>query len=382
MMRPMKLAGEQLIFGSGCLEHLKTLNGSRALIVTGGSSMKKSGVLQTVIDYLEEAGMKSEVFAGVEPDPSFRTVFNGAEAMKKFQPDVIIGLGGGSAMDAAKAMRIYYEYPELTTLQDILPPNPFPKLGRKAYVVCIPSTSGTASEVSRSVVITDNETNVKYGIGNMEMVPEVAICDPVVTATMPPKITAETGMDALTHALEALVSRRSNYLSSMMAATAARDIIHVLPKAYEHGESLEYREIMLNASFTAGLAFTNVSLGIVHSMAHALGSLFSLPHGLANAILLPYVMRFNYADQRAKAIYHGLAEEAGVRDLMAAVCELNERLGIPAQLREVIADESKFSEEIPVLAELALNDGCTKTNPVIPSLDELKELFRRAYSGN
>ena len=152
MMRPMKLAGEQLIFGSGCLEHLKTLNGSRALIVTGGSSMKKSGVLQTVIDYLEEAGMKSEVFAGVEPDPSFRTVFNGAEAMKKFQPDVIIGLGGGSAMDAAKAMRIYYEYPELTTLGH-LPRIPY-LIGRKAGFAFLHERH--CQQVSRSVVITDN----------------------------------------------------------------------------------------------------------------------------------------------------------------------------------------------------------------------------------
>ena len=381
MMRPMKLAGEQLIFGRGCLEHLKTLEGSRAFIVTGGSSMQKSGVLQKGVDYLGEAGMTCRVFSGVEPDPKFSTVLRGAKAMQEFQPDVIVGLGGGSAMDAAKAMRIYYEYPELTSLKDILPPNVFPKLGRRAYVVCIPSTSGTASEVSRSVVITDDETNIKHGIGNMEMVPEVAVCDPAVTATMPPKITAETGMDALTHALEALVSRRSNYVSDLLAAAAARDIIHYLPRAYENGEELEYREIMLNASFTAGLAFTNVSLGIVHSMAHALGSLFSLPHGLANAILLPYVMAFNARDQRAHALYARLAAEVGVEDIVETVRELNERIGIPVRLQEVIPSGDAFASQLPALAELALQDGCTKTNPIVPSLEELEQLFSTAYAG-
>ncbi|RCX20015.1 alcohol dehydrogenase class IV [Anaerobacterium chartisolvens] len=382
MMRPMKLAGTELMFGKGCLEHLKTLKGTKALIVTGGSSMRKSGILQRVIDLLCEAGIKSEVFSGVEPDPFFSTVYSGAEAMKAFGPDIIVGLGGGSAMDAAKAMWVYYEHPELTRLSDIVPPSPIPKLRNKAILVCVPSTSGTASEVSRSVVITDDETHVKYGIGNMEMMPDVAICDPEVTVTMPPSITAETGMDALTHALEALVSKRANYLSNILSIAAAKDIIRFLPKAYNDGSNVEYREIMLNASMTAGLAFTNVSLGIVHSMAHTLGSFFGIPHGLADAVLLPYVMAFNQAEESAADIYTALAKELGSDNLISVVKELNSALGIAGSLSGLIKDSAAYMEKLDEMAEMAKNDGCTKTNPVIPTVQQLKALFVQAYSGN
>lgn len=381
MMRPMKLAGNQLLFGRDCLEHLKTLKGNKAFIVTGGSSMKKSGILQRVEDLLSEAGIKSMVFSGVEPDPLFSTVYRGAQAMKDFSPDLIVALGGGSAMDAAKAMWVYYEHPELKKLSDILPPNPIPKLRKKAIMVCIPSTSGTGSEVSRSVVITDDETHVKHGIGNMELMPDVAICDPKVTVTMPPKITAETGMDALTHALEALVSKRANYLSNILAMSAAKDIITYLPKVYKEGANLEYREIMLNASMTAGLAFTNVSLGIVHSMAHTIGSYFRISHGLTDAIILPYVVAFNRADSSANESYTALAKEIGIWDLVAVLNELNQTLGIAGSLKEIIEDREDYFAKLGAMAVMAQNDGCTKTNPVIPSIEELKSLFRIAYDG-
>lgn len=382
MMRPMKLAGSELMFGIDCLEHLKTLKGTKALIVTGGSSMKKSGILQKVIDLLSETGINSEVFSGVEPDPLFSTVYRGSEAMKAYGPDIIIGLGGGSAMDAAKAMWVYYEHPELTKLADIVPPNPVPKLRNKAILVCIPSTSGTASEVSRSVVITDDETHIKYGIGSMEMMPDIAICDPRVTVTMPPSITAETGMDALTHALEALVSKRANYLSSILAVSAAKDIIRFLPKAYQDGTNIEYREVMLNASMTAGLAFTNVSLGIVHSMAHTLGSFFGTPHGLADAILLPYIMSYNQGDETARDTYAAFAEELGADDLVAVIKELNAALGISATLKDIIKDQKSYMDKLEPMAEMAKKDGCTKTNPVIPDIEEFKALFFEAYIGD
>lgn len=382
MMRPMKLAGKELMFGQGCLEHLKTLKGSKAFIVTGGSSMKKSGILGKVIDYLKEANIDSQVFAGVEPDPLFSTVIKGANEMKEFRPDIIIGLGGGSAMDAAKAMWIYYENDELSTLHDILPPNAFPTLRKKAYLVCIPSTSGTASEVSRSIVITEDETHKKYGIGNMEMMPDVAICDPLVTVTMPAKITAETGMDALAHALEAWVSNRANYLSGILAEAAVKDIVENLPKAVEDGSNLEYRERMLNASMVAGMAFTNVSLGIVHSMAHTLGSLYGLAHGLLNAIILPYVMEFNSQNEVAKDKYNRLANSLnkGV-DLIGVVKELNNKVSNPSSLDALIPDEKSYMDNMEIMIDMALADGCTKTNPIIPSREELKELYLYAYYG-
>lgn len=381
MMRPMKLAGSQLMFGQGCLEHLATLKGRRAMIVTGGSSMEKSGILPRVAALLSQAGMETRVFYGVEPDPSFSTVLRGAAAMGDFGPDWIVALGGGSAMDAAKAMWVYYEHPGLRQLTDILPPAEFPALRAKARLVCIPSTSGTASEVSRSIVITDDATGLKHGVGNMEMMPDVAICDPSVTLSMPPRVTAETGMDALTHAVEAYASRRANYLSDILALAAIKDIMATLPRAWRDGSDLAARETMLNASMTAGLAFTNVSLGIVHSMAHALGGIFGLAHGLADAVLLPQVIRWNSSDPVAKARYAALAKALGVMDFAAAVGTLNDSLGIPFSIRALVPDRAAYLSKLDTLADLALADGCTKTNPIIPDREGMRALLLAVYEG-
>lgn len=381
MMRPMKLAGSQLMFGEGCLEHIKALNTKKTSIVIGGSSMVKSGILDKVKGYLSEINAESQVIEGVEPDPSFATVMRGAKEMLTFGPDLIIALGGGSVMDAAKTMWVYYEHPELDSLEAILPPNEFPKLREKALFCCIPSTAGTASEVSRSVVISDTETGIKHGVGNMEMMPDIAICDPEVTRSMPPRITAETGMDALTHALEALASTRANYLGNILATQAALDIMENLPKAFKDGNDMVAREIMLNASMTAGIAFTNVSLGIVHSMAHTLGSYFHTAHGLGDAMLLPYIIRYNTGDERAAGIYKEFAAKAGGEDLAVMVEELNKELNIPSSFKEIIPDEDKYISILEEMAEMAKADGCTKTNPIIPTIEEFKELFIKAYKG-
>lgn len=381
MMRPMKLAGSQLLFGEGCLEHLKQINVKRAVIVIGGSSMKKSGTLGKVEKYLHEAGAVTSVIEGVEPDPSFATVLRGAKQMQEFCPDLIVALGGGSVMDAAKTMWIYYEHPEITTLEELLAASPFPKLREKALLCCIPSTAGTASEVSRSVVISDTRTGMKHGIGNMEMMPDIAICDPEVTLTMPARITAETGMDALTHAVEALVSTRANYLGDILARTAALDIMEYLPKAYADGGNLEFRERMLNASMVAGLAFTNVSLGITHSMAHTLGGYFHIPHGLGDAVLLPYIIEYNMQDSRAAEIYKKLADAAGGGDLAQTVRELNRQIAIPDSLAKLIPDEADYMQKLQAMAEAAKADGCTKTNPVQPDIEGFKALFKKAYKG-
>jgi len=377
----MKLAGNELMFGEGSLEYIKTIQAERVSIVIGGSSMEKSGMLEKAAGYFKDAGAQTRVIKGVESDPSFQTVMNGAAKMLNFKPDLIVGLGGGSAMDAAKAMWVFYEHPELKSMEDIMPPKPFPKLRTKARLCCIPSTSGTASEVSRSIVISDTETGMKHGLGNMEMMPDIAICDPEVTVSMPPKITAETGMDALTHAVEALVSARANYLSEILATQAALDIMRYLPKAYHNGQDIEAREKMLLSSMTAGMAFTNVSLGIVHSMAHTIGGFFHIAHGLADAILLPYIIEYNSANEKSRQIYEGLAVKAGVKDLGKAVTELNAALNIPQCFAAVILDEEAYLNKIKEMAEMALADGCTKTNPIIPTVEELAELFRKAYKG-
>lgn len=381
MMRPMKLAGSQLMFGDGCLEHLKTLSTKKAMIVIGGSSLEKNGMLAKVEEYLHEAGAETAVFRGVEPDPSFDTVCRGAAEMLAFGPDLIVALGGGSPMDAAKAMWVYYEHPELRTLEDVLAANPFPKLRQKAIFCCIPSTSGTASEVSRSVVITDSK-GIKHGLGNMEMMPDIAICDPQVTVSMPSHITAETGMDAMTHALEALVSTRANYVSDILAKSAAADIAAALPVACTDGKNIAARETMLNASMVAGMAFTNVSLGIVHSMAHTIGSLFHVAHGLADAVILPYVIGFNSADTRAKDRYDEMAGKMGETNMAEAIRSLNESLKIPVSLNEIIRDKVAYLSRLDEMAEMALADGCTKTNPVIPTVEQMKNLLCQVYFGD
>ncbi len=382
MMRPMKLAGSELMFGAGSLEYIKSIDAQRASIVVGGSSMEKSGMLAKVEELFHDAGAQVSVIRGVEPDPSFGTVLRGAGEMLEFQPDLIVGLGGGSAMDAAKAMWIYYEHPELKTIEEILPPNEFPKLRTKARLCCIPSTSGTASEVSRSIVISDNERGIKHGIGNMEMMPDIAICDPAVTMSMPAHITAETGMDAMTHAVEALVSQRANYVSDILAKQAVKDIFTYLPLAYEDGEDVEAREKMLNASMAAGLAFTNVSLGIVHSIAHTLGSFFHIAHGLGDAIVLPYVIHFNEAKSaEARNIYKNMAEEQKLDSFEAGIMELNKKLHITDKISALLSEEQKaeYQEKIPEMADMALADGCTKTNPAIPTKTEMEELFKTIF---
>jgi len=288
-------------------------------------------------------------------------------------------LGGGSAMDAAKAMWVCYEHPQISALSDILPPKQIPKHRKKTRMVCIPSTSGTASEVSRSVVITDEKTKIKHGIGNMEMIPDIAICDPEVTASMPPKITAETGLDALAHAIEAYVSRRANYISDLFAVQAVKDIFEYLPKAYKEGANLDYREKVLNASLIAGLAFTNVSLGIVHSMAHTLGSCFGVSHGLADAVILPYIIEYNSANTEAADRYKALENELGIKDFVIAVKELNKKLNIPSGFSGIITNKEKYYAKLEDMAVMALDDGCTKTNPITPSIEDLIKLFKKVY---
>ena len=381
MMRPMKMAGSELMFGEGCLDYIKTLNTKKVTIVVGGKSMERSGMLAKVEGLFHEIGAETSVVTGVEPDPCFATVLRGAKEMLEFGPDLIVGLGGGSAMDAAKGMWIYYEHPELTTIEEVLPPNEFPKLHNKARLCCIPSTSGTASEVSRSIVISDTDTGMKHGIGNMEMMPDIAICDPVVTLSMPAKITAETGMDAMTHALEALASTRANYLSDILAKQAVIDIFNYLPVACENGDDMKAREIMLQASMVAGIAFTNVSLGIVHSMAHTVGSYFGVSHGLADAILLPYIIHYNSESEEAKEVYADMASKLGVEDLETAIKELNKKIGIPSSFSEIIEDEKAYMDKVAEMAPVAKADGCTKTNPVIPTVEGFEELFVKAYKG-
>lgn len=381
MMRPMKLAGRELLFGRGCLEHLGALEARKVVLVLSSARLTESPEWKLITTPMEAAGIEYSLYIGVEPDPRFSTVRKGAEYMLAENPDYILAVGGGSVMDAAKTMWVLYEHPEIRSLDPLKVKEGFPKLRRKALFGCIPTTAGSASEVSRSVVITDDETGYKHGIGNMEMMPDLALCDPALTVSMPRELTAATGMDAMTHAVEAVVSNRANYVADTLARRAILDIFSALPAAVANGNDLAARELMLNASMTAGLAFTNVSLGIVHSIAHSCGSLFGLAHGKINAVVLPYVVDYNDQNPTAKQIYAELADTLGTESFSETLRTLNSNVGIPKSLGALV-DSDRFEANLEKLIDLSLADGCTKTNPIIPSRDDLRALLRNIFNGS
>ena len=290
-MSKLYVAGETF-HGVGAIEELKNLKGNRAIIVCGKNSVKKSGVLDNALDYLKEAGIETQVFSGVEGDPSINTVLQGAESFSKFQPDWVIGLGGCSSIDAAKMMWTFYEYPELT-FEDVIKPFNIPALHQKARFVAIPTTSGTGTEMTGLAVITDNEKGVKYPVVSYELTPDVAIIDGNLCKTMSDRITANTGLDALTHSIEAYVSNIEDNYADVLSKGSMEMIFDNLRTAVAEPENLTVRQNMHDASAMAGFAFTNSWLGIAHSLAHQLGGMYHIPHGVANAIVLPNVIRFN-----------------------------------------------------------------------------------------
>lgn len=377
-----------IYYGKGCLDVLKTLKGKKAMVVVGGGSMKRFGFLDKAIDYLKEAGMEVELFENVEPDPSVETVMRGAEAMRIFQPDWIISMGGGSPIDAAKAMWTFYEYPE-TTFEDLCIPFNFPELRQKAKFLAIPSTSGTATEVTAFSVITNYQTGVKYPLADFNITPDVAIVDPDLAETMPAKLTAHTGMDALTHAIEAYVSSLNGPFTDPLALRAIQMVFDYLPASY-NGDT-NAREQMHYAQCLAGMAFSNALLGIVHSMAHKTGAAFStghIPHGCANAIYLPYVIKFNAKKDASR--YGAIAKFVGItgandEELTSKLCdkidEYNVKLNIPKTLKEFGIDEKEFKEKVAKIAELAVGDACTGSNPRSITPAEMEKLLTCTYYG-
>ncbi|ASA57531.1 iron-containing alcohol dehydrogenase [Vibrio gazogenes] len=369
-----------IIYGEGALAELATLKGQKAVIVTGGSSMKKFGFLTQCQDYLSQAGIHSIIIDGVEPNPSVKTVWRGAEAMMSFEPDWIVAIGGGSALDAAKVMWCFYEHPHLK-FEDIIEVGSMPALRQKAKFIAIPSTSGTASEITAFSVITDTENHIKYPIVAADMVPDIAILDPKLPETMPAHITANTGMDVLTHAAEALVSIAATSFTDPYSIEAIKLVIDNIETAYKEPDNKEARYNMHNASALAGMAFTNASLGLVHSLAHKIGGEFGVTHGLSNAILLPYIIDFN----RQYTTKYQFAESIlGINDLAQTVRELNKALGIPSCFKdcdEVDFSEEKFIRVLERMSERAYGDPCTLTNPGKPTVEDVKSLYRKSYYG-
>lgn len=375
-----------IYFGENSLEVLKTLKGKKAVIVVGGGSMKKFGFLDKVEGYLKETGMEYKYIEGVEPDPSVETVLNGAKFMREFEPDWIISIGGGSPIDAAKAMWIFYEHPEVT-FDDVKDPFTVPELRQKAKFVAIPSTSGTATEVTAFSVITDYKTEIKYPLADYNLTPDIAIVDPALAQTMPPKLVAHTGMDALTHAIEAYVAGLRSSFSDPLAMQSILMVRDYLLKSYKGDK--EARDQMHIAQCLAGMAFTNALLGITHSMAHKTGAVFHIPHGCANAIYLPYVIDYNkkacgdrYA-QIAKALgLEGNTQDELIDSLTDMIKAMNKEMNIPATLKEYGISESDFNAHVDKISANAVLDACTGSNPRPITAEQMKELFICTFNGD
>ena len=374
-----------IYFGENSLEVLKTIKGKKAVIVTGGSSMKKFGFLDKVEAYLKEAGIEVKHITGVEPDPSVETVMNGAKVMREFQPDLIISIGGGSPIDAAKAMWIFYEYPEFTFEQAVIPFG-IPELRKKAKFIAIPSTSGTATEVTAFSVITDYKAKIKYPLADFNLTPDIAIVDPILAQTMPPKLVAHTGMDALTHAIEAYVAGLRSSFSDPLAMQAITMIKENLLKSFQGNE--EARNEMHIAQCLAGMAFSNALLGIAHSMAHKTGAVLHIPHGLANAIFLPYVIDFNkkacgsrYAEIARNLKLAGNTEDELIDSLTSMVRDLDKVMNIPSSLKEYGITKEDFEANVDFMAENAIKDACTGSNPRTINVEQMKKIFNCTFTG-
>ena len=389
-----------IYYGENALEELKNLKGKKAIVCIGGSSMKKFGFLNRVVDNLKSAGMDVDLIEGIEPDPSVETVMKGAEEMSRFQPDWIIALGGGSPIDAAKAMWVKYEHPECS-FEQMCEVFGMPKLRNKAHFCAIPSTSGTATEVTAFSVITDYQKGIKYPLADYEITPDIAIVDPSLAETMPPKLVTHTGMDAFTHSVEAYVSTAHSDFTDPLALHAIKMIKENLAESYDG--NMEKRAKMHIAQCLAGMAFSNALLGIVHSMAHKTGAAFAdlgahIVHGVANAMYLPKVIVYNSAVPEAAERYAQIADYMGIggecteckiKNLVNFVRDMNKKLNIPLCIKNYGADsyptengfvpEDVFLERLPQIAQNAIDDACTGSNPRKPTLDEMEKLLKCCY---
>mgnify|MGYP005756202327 CR=1 FL=1 len=403
---------EKIYFEAGSIQYLEKMPDiTRAFIVTD-PSMVQLGYVDKILYYLRKRKeyVHSEIFSDVESDPSFDTINKGVKLMQEFKPDVVIALGGGSPIDAAKGMWLFYEHPEADPegmklkFMDIRKRTyKFPKLGIKAKMVAIPTTSGTGSEVTSFAVITDKTQNKKYPLADYELTPDVAIVDPDLVMSLPKSITADTGMDVLTHAIESYVSNMASDYTDGLAEKAVELVFKNIREAYNNGSNKEAREKMHNASTIAGMAFTNAFLGINHSLAHKIGAEFHLPHGRINAILLPYVIRYNsqmptkfvsfpkyeyfiadqkYADLSRRMNFPAYTNEEGVNSLIEEIKKLNNDLNIPKSFKEAGIDEQEFLAKVDMLADRAFEDQCTTANPRLPLVSELKQILLDSYYGN
>ncbi len=406
---------EKVYIKRGCLpvalDELKNVMNKKKVFIVTDTFLYENGYTKPVTDKLDEMGIKHKTFFDVAPDPSLACAKAGAAEMSAFQPDTIIALGGGSAMDAAKIMWVMYEHPEVDFMDmamrfaDIRKRvYTFPKMGEKAYFIAIPTSAGTGSEVTPFAVITDEKTGVKYPLADYELMPDMAIVDADLMMNAPKGLTSASGIDALTHSLEAYASMLATDYTDSLALRSIKMIFEYLPRAYENGsEDPVAREKMANAATMAGMAFANAFLGVCHSMAHKLGAFFHLPHGVANALMIVEVMRFNAVEAPVKmgtfpqydhphtlARYAEIADYLGIKgknneekleNLIKAIEELKEKVGMKKTIKDYGIDEKEFLDRLDEMTEQAFDDQCTGTNPRYPLMSEIKQMYLNAYYG-
>lgn len=376
-MKELKFHGKSIIIGRGSISAVMELGAKRVFLVTGGKSMVENGSLAKIEVLLKEQGAAILVHSGIPANPSVDIVRQGLAAMKVFAPDTVIGLGGGSAMDASKLMALFYEYPELeieTAFKTGLP-----QQRKKIRLICIPGTSGTASEVTPFAVLTFTDENIKIGAKAPSLIPDLAILDPEVTLSMPAHVAAETGIDALTHAIECFTHPAADDFTSCLAAGAVENIFAFLPESVNKG-NIEAREKIHYAQCMAGCAFANAGTGMDHGVAHAFGGRFNLGHGLLNAVALPHVIRFNSRDPQVKERYAYLARRVGTPDLASAVVELNKAIGIPASFASIGVPSAAFHAELDALVENSLK-GSTRVNPVPVTTEDMRLFLTNVFNG-
>lgn len=384
-MNTFKLGADKIFFGENAVQALADLPAGkkRAYIVMSGTIQQELGQLEAVTSILEKAGWTWRANTNVEPEPCWESVRLGVEEMMEFEPDWVIGFGGGSAMDAAKAMWVFYENPQYKTLEEVMPPAPL-TLREKARVCCIATSAGTGSECTRAALIKDPVQKRKYSVREYtgRLIPDVAILDPAFSVTMPRGGTVACGMDALTHAIEAYVAKPANVFSDAQAMGAWVAGYESLATCADEPDNLTARGDMLAASCLGGIAFTNGALGICHGVAHTFGATYNIPHGLANGVVLPYSIAFNASrDTVVAGRYERLASFVGKTDLERVIIDLKAGLGVPASMNEIIPDQEEFEAHVDELAQKVLADVCTPANPVAVTEEDARMLLRKVYYG-
>lgn len=379
-MKKLILGGRAIITGRGSIAELSNIKASRAFIVTGGSAMQTSGVIAKVEALLQAAGCVTCVYGGVGKNPDTQAVLGGLANMREFQPDVLVAIGGGSPIDAAKVMALFYDYPELDFA--CAQTAELPPVRKQLQLIAIPSTSGTGTEVTKAAVITFRELALKIGLKTPAFIPDLAILDADITMTMPDNVVAETGMDALTHAVECYINQNVDDISAVLAKGAVAGLFAWLPVSYQE-KTIESREKVHHYQCMAGLAFDNTGLGMAHGISHALGGKFNLGHGLLNAIALPYVLTYNAQDPVVAGRLAELAQSIGRKescDFIAAVKELNRKLAIPAGLAEAGITHAAFAEDLAGLVENCLK-GSTRVNPVPVTTKQMMKILKQMQKG-